>query len=193
MYLKFIPNPGVALGVKLFLHELYPSTLTANKESTAKQTKKGNKRKKSIHSPTSIPFPSVLNNRYKRNRRPLLMAKSFAESTSTVNELATQIVLPSPSGKELNSNKDTHLATTQGIDSTSKPDSKSKDGSIDPPQNRGDENDPKENQDDNSQSEHGSNQGNETDPKSLAHPKCSWSISSKGCQLPGVEPKMCVV
>ena len=140
------------MGVKLFLHELYPSTLTSNKESTAKQTKKGNKRKKSTHSPTSIPFPSVLNNRYKRNRRPLLMAKRFAESTSTVNELATQIVLPSPSGKELTSNKDTHLATTQGIDSTSKPDSKSKDGSIDPPQNQGDETDLKENPDDNSRS-----------------------------------------
>ena len=49
------------MGVKLFLHELYPSTLTPNKESTAKQTKKGNKRKKSTNSPTSIPFSSVLN------------------------------------------------------------------------------------------------------------------------------------
>ena len=38
------------VGVKLFLHELYPSPLTANEESTGKQTKKGNKRKKSTHS-----------------------------------------------------------------------------------------------------------------------------------------------
>ena len=117
------------------------------------------------------------------------MAKSFIEPPSTVNELATQIVLPSTSGKELNSTKDTHLATSQGDDSTSGPDNKSKNGSIDPPQNRGDETDPKENQNDNSESEHGSNQGNETDPKVLAHPKCSWSISSKGCPLPGIEPK----
>ena len=83
----------------------------------------------------------------------------------------------------MNSTKNTHLATSQGDDSTSEPDNKSKDGSVDPPQNRGNETDPKENQDDNSQSEHGSNQGNETDPKVLAHPKCSWSISSKGCLI----------
>ena len=120
------------MGVKLFLHELYPSPLTANEESTAKQTKKGNKRKKTTHSPTSIPFSSVLNDRYKRSRGPLLMAKSFVEPTSTVNELATQIVLPSTLGKELNSTKDTHLATSQGDDSSSEPDSKSKNGSIDP-------------------------------------------------------------
>ena len=146
------------MGVKLFLHELYPSTLTANKESTAKQTKKGNKRKKSTHSLTSIPFSSVLNDRYKRSRGPLLMAKR-------------------------------HLATSQGDDSTSEPDDKSKDGSIDPPQNQGDETDPKENPDDNSQSEHGSDQGSETNRKSFAQPTCSWSISSKGCQLPGVKPQ----
>ncbi len=30
------------MGVKLFLHELYPSPLSADKESTAKQIKKGN-------------------------------------------------------------------------------------------------------------------------------------------------------
>ena len=123
------------MGVKLFLHELYPSPLTANKLSTAKQTKKGDKRKKSTHSLTSIPFSFVLNDRYKRSRGPLLMAKSFVEHPSTVNELATQIVLPSTSGKELNSTKDTHRATSQGDDSTSEPDNKSKDGSIDPPQN----------------------------------------------------------
>ena len=58
---------------------------------------------------------------------------------------------PSTSGKELNSTKDTHLATSQGDDSTSEPDNKSKDGSIDPPQNQGDETDPKENPDENSQ------------------------------------------
>ena len=90
------------------------------------------------------------------------MAKSFVEPTSTVNEsvneLATQIFLPSISWKELNPTKDTHLATSQGDDSTSEPDRKSKDGSIDPQRNRGDENDPKENPDDNSQSEHGSDQ-----------------------------------
>ena len=95
------------------------------------------------------------------------MAKSFVGLTSTVNELATQIVLPSISEKELNSTKDTHLATSQGDDSTSEPDNKSKDDSTDPSHNRGDE----------------------TDPKVLAHPKWSWSISSKGCQLPGVDPK----
>ena len=117
------------------------------------------------------------------------MAKSFIEPPSTVNELSTQIVLPSTSGKELNSTKDTHLATSQGNDSTSEPDSKSKDGSKDPPQNRGDEIDSKENPDDNSQSEHGSDQGSETNRKSFAQPTCSWSISSKGCQLPGVKPQ----
>ena len=63
------------------------------------------------------------------------MAESFVQPTSVVNELATQIVLPSTSGKGLNSTKDTHLAISQGGDSTSEPDSKSKDGSIDPPQN----------------------------------------------------------
>ena len=89
----------------------------------------------------------------------------------------------------MNSTKDTHLATSQKNDSTSEPDNKSKDGSIDPPQNQGDETDPKENPDDNSQSEHGSDQGSETHSKSFAQPTCSWSISSKGCQLPGVEPK----
>ncbi len=60
------------------------------------------------------------------------MAKSFVEPTSTVNELATQIVLPSTSGKELNSTKDPPLATSQGDDSKSGPDSKCKDSSIDP-------------------------------------------------------------
>ncbi len=108
---------------------------------------------------------------------------------STVNELATQIVLPSTLGKELNSIKDAPLATSQGDDSKSLPDSKSKDGSIDPPLKGGDESDPKKNPNDNSQSEQDSDQGNGTDPKLLAYPQCSWSISSKGCQLPGVEPK----
>ena len=37
---------------------------------------------------------------------------------------------PSTSGKELNSTKDTHLATLQVDNSTSEPDNKSKDGSI---------------------------------------------------------------
>ncbi len=59
------------MGVKLFLHELYPSTLTSNKESTVNQTKNVNKIKNSTHSPTSIPFSSVLNDRYKRSRGPL--------------------------------------------------------------------------------------------------------------------------
>ncbi len=51
---------------------------------------------------------------------------------------------PSTSGKELNSTKDTHLATSQGDDSKSEPDSKTKDSSIDPLLNQGDEMDPKE-------------------------------------------------
>ena len=85
--------------------------------------------------------------------------------------------------------KDTPLATSQGDDSKSEPDSKTKDGTIDPPLNQGDETDPKEKPQNNSQLEQGSDQGNETDLKILAYPKCSWSISSKGCQLPGVEPK----
>ncbi len=143
--------------VKLFLHELYPSPLSANKESTTNQNKRGNK-KKGIHLPTSVPISSVLD-RYKRSCGPLLVAKSFVEPHSTVNEMATQTVLQSTSGKELNTTKDTHLATSQGDDSTSESDSKSKDGSIDPPQNQGDETDPKENPDDNSQAEHGSDQG----------------------------------
>ena len=84
------------------------------------------------------------------------MAKNFIEPPNTVNELETQIALPSAWGKEVDSTMDTHLATSQGDDSTSEPDSKSKDGSIDPPQNWGDETDPKENPDDNSQAEHGS-------------------------------------
>jgi hypothetical protein len=117
------------------------------------------------------------------------VAKSFVELPSTVNELATQIALASTSGKELHSTKDNPLATSQGDDSKSQPDSKSKDGSIDPPLNQGDETDHKENPHDKSQLEQGSDQGNETDPKKLANSKCSWSISSKGCQLPGVEPK----
>ncbi len=61
------------------------------------------------------------------------MAKGFIEPSCTVNEFATQIALSSTSGKELNSTKDTHLALSQGNDSTSGPDSKSEDGSIDPP------------------------------------------------------------
>ena len=121
------------------------------------------------------------------------MAKSVNEPSSTVNEFATQIALPSTSGKELNSTKDTHLATSQRDDSTSEPDNKSKDGSIDPQQNRGDETDPKENPDDNSQSEHGSDQGNETDPKLLSHPTCSWSIAQRVANCLGLSPKMCVV
>ena len=69
---------------------------------------------------------------------------------STLNELATQTVLSSTSAKELDSTKDTHLGTSQGDDSKSKPDIKSKDGSIDPPLNRGDKTDPKENPHENS-------------------------------------------
>ena len=52
-----------------------------------------------------------------------------------------------------------------------------------------DEIDPTEKPQDSSRLEQGSDQGNETYLKTLAYPKCSWSISSKGCQLPGVEPK----
>ena len=43
------------MGVKVFLHELYPSPSTANKESIANQNKSGKKRKKSAYSPKSIP------------------------------------------------------------------------------------------------------------------------------------------
>ncbi len=42
---------------------------------------------------------------------------------------------PSTSGKELNSTKDTPMATSQGDDSKPGPDSKYKDSSIDPPLN----------------------------------------------------------
>ncbi len=119
------------MGVKLFLHELYPSTLTANKLSTAHpNNKRGKKRKKGIHLPTSVSFSSILNERYRKSHGPFLMGKGFIEPSSTVNELATQTGLPSTSGKELNSTNDTHLATSQGDDSTSEPDSKSKDDSI---------------------------------------------------------------
>ena len=117
------------------------------------------------------------------------MGNGFIEPSSTVNELASQTGLPSTSGKELNSTKDIHLATSQGDDSTSEPDNKSKDGSIDPPQNQGDETEPKENPDNISQSDHSSDKGSETNSKSFAQPTCSWSISSKGCQLPGVKPQ----
>ncbi len=79
-----------------------------------------------------------MNERYRRSHGALL------EPTSTVNELTTQIVLPFTSRKEFNSMKDTPLATSQGDDSKSEPDSKSKDGTIDPPLNQGDEMDPKE-------------------------------------------------
>ena len=80
----------------------------------------------------------------------------------------------------MSSTIDSPLATLHCDALKSEPDSKSKDGSIDPPLNRGDETDPKENPDDNSQAERGSDQGSETNPKILAHPKCSWFISSKG-------------
>ncbi len=56
-----------------------------------------------------------------------------------------------------------------------------KDGTIDSPLNQGDQMDPKEKPQNNSRLEQGSDQGNETDLKTLAYPKCSWSISSKGC------------
>ncbi len=112
------------MGVKLFLHELYPSTLTANKASTAHHNnKRGKKRKKGIHPPTSVPFSSILNERYRKSCGPFLMEKGFIELSTTVN--ATQTVLPSTSGKELNSTKDNHLATSQKNDSTSEPDNKS--------------------------------------------------------------------
>ncbi len=133
-----------------------------------------------MHPPTSVPFSSILNERYIKRCGPFLMGKGFIEPSNTVNELTTQTGVPSTSGKELNSTEDTHLAASQKNDSTSEPDNKSKDGSIDPPQNQGDETDPKEYPDDNSQSEHGSDQGSETNSKSFAQPTCSWSITSKG-------------
>ena len=138
------------MGVKVFLHELYPSPLTANKEFIANQNKSQKKRKKSACLPKSLPFSSIMNERYRRSCGALL------EPPSTVNKLTTQTVLPFTSSKELNSMKDTPLATSQRDDSKFEPDSKSKDGSIDPPQSQGDETDPRENQDDNSQAECGS-------------------------------------
>ena len=122
------------------------------------------------------------------------MAKSFIESPSMVNELASQTVLPSTSGKDMESSKDTHPAPSQGDESKSEPDSKRKDVSIDPSPNQQGETDTKENPDNNSQFEQENDQEDETDPKvpirdNHAYPECSWSISSKGCQLQGVEPK----
>ena len=125
-------------GVKEFLHKLYPSPLTTNKESIANQNKSGKKRKKRAYSPKSIPFSSIMNERYRRSCGALL------EPTSTVNALTTQTVLPFTSRQELNSMKDTPLATSQGDDSKSEPDIKTKDGTIDPPINQGNEIDPKE-------------------------------------------------
>ena len=69
---------------------------------------------------------------------------ALLEPPSTVNALTTQTVLPFTSRKELNSMKDTPLATSHGDDSKSEPDSKSKDGTIDPPLNQGNEINPKE-------------------------------------------------
>ena len=87
----------------------------------------------------------------------------------------------------MESSKDTHSAPSQGDESKSEPDSKRKDVSID-------QADPKENPDKNSQFEQENDQGDETDPKiprrdNHAYLECSWSISSKGCQLQWVEPK----
>ncbi len=94
----------------------------------------------------------------------------------------------------MESSKDTHPAPSQGDDSKSEPNSKRKDVLIDPSPNQEGEADPKENPDKNSQFEQENDQEDETDPKvpirdNHAYPECSWSISSKGCQLQGVEPK----
>ncbi len=106
------------MGVKLFLYELYRSHLTSNKESTIKPGNKGKKRNKRLHPETSIPYSSVLMNQ----RGTLLVAKSFIESPCIVNEMASQTVLPSTSGKDMKSSKDTHPAPSQGDESKSEPD-----------------------------------------------------------------------
>ena len=93
----------------------------------------------------------------------------------------------------MSSTKDTPLATSQGDDLKSEPDSKSKDGSIDPPLNRGDETHSKENPHDNSQSEHGSDQVSETNPKIFAHQSAHGPSVQRVANCLGLSPKMCVV
>ena len=99
---------------------------------------------KRLHPETPIPYSSVLTNQYKRSHRTVLVAKSFIDSPSIVNESASQTVLPSTSGKDIESFKNTHPAPSQGDESKSEPDSKRKDVSIDPSPNQGGEADPKE-------------------------------------------------
>lgn len=106
--------------------------------------------KEKKHPSTDInPIHHVWNDRYRRSHGPLRVA-SFVEVPSRVNELTPDTVLQSTSGKELNSTKNAPLATSQCDASKSEPDSKSKDGSLDPPLDRGDETDPKENPHENS-------------------------------------------
>ena len=80
------------------------------------------------------------------------MTKSFIESPCIVNEMASQTVLPSTPGKDMESSKDTHPAPSQGDESKSEPDSKRKDVSID-------QADPQENPDKYSQVEQENDQG----------------------------------
>ena len=91
------------------------------------------------------------------------MSECFIESLSIVNELASQTVLPSTSEKELESSKDTHPAPSQGDDSKSEPDSKTKDVSIEPSSNPVSETGPEENPEKNSQFEQENDQGDETE------------------------------
>ncbi len=126
-----------------------------------------------------------------------MVEKSFIESPYTVNELASQTVLLSTSGKDVESSKDTHPAS-QGDVSKSKPGRKRKDGSIDPSPNQEGETDTTENPYKNFHFEQENTQGDEIDPQvprsdNHAYPECLWSNSSKGCQLQGVSLKMCVV
>ena len=101
------------MGLQLFLHDLYPSPITANKEFIAKHGDKGSKRKKSTHPQTSIPYHLLWSEQYRQSRRnpgPLGVASSGG-IPSRVNELTSDTVSQSTSRNELNSTKDTPLAT----------------------------------------------------------------------------------
>ena len=121
------------------------------------------------------------------------MEKGFIEPSRSVNELATQTGLPSTSGKELNSTKDMHLATSQWDDSTSEPDNKSKDGSIDSPQNRGDETDPEENPDDNSNQSMAVTKEVKPILNLLPNQRAHGPSVQRVANCLGLSPKMCVV
>ncbi len=96
------------MGVKLFLHELYPSPITGDKQSISKQSQKKKIKSKTIHSqmthhmiilPTHIGNkinagsaytkrptpPSVINKNDYRSSRGILQASSVAETSRMVN------------------------------------------------------------------------------------------------------------